>query len=176
MRVFQSGRQWAWRCLGCGSAFKLNAPEGVRPLGKESPWRRGKAPVAHYRLSYADFAFGFIFPCAQRCFSSRDIFLRAAALILRTGLDAWACFTFAHRACWAAATLARPAALMRPRLRGIAAALEGRPNLWPPVELTAPSAEMAWSIRSRSARSSARILLMSMMAPRTDILTAHVRG
>ena len=32
-------------------------------------------------LSYAAFALGFILPCAQRCFSRRDSFLRAAALI-----------------------------------------------------------------------------------------------
>jgi hypothetical protein len=31
----------------------------------------------------AFFALGFIFPCAQRCFNSRDSFLRAAALIRR---------------------------------------------------------------------------------------------
>ena len=60
---------------------------------------------------YAFFALGFIFPCAQRCFSSRDSFFRTAALNLRTGLDAWNCFAFAHCARWAAAILARPAAL-----------------------------------------------------------------
>jgi hypothetical protein len=35
----------------------------------------------------ARFTPGFIFPCAQRCFISRDIFLRAAALILRIEVD-----------------------------------------------------------------------------------------
>ena len=35
--------------------------------------RHGKAPVAHHGLPYLAFALGFIFPCAQRCFSSRDI-------------------------------------------------------------------------------------------------------
>jgi hypothetical protein len=59
--------------------------------------RHCKASAAHYGLPYLAFALGFIFPCAQRCFSSRDIFLRAAALIRRTGL---ACFAFAHRARW----------------------------------------------------------------------------
>jgi len=37
-------------------------------------------------LSYLAFALGFIFPCAQRCFISRDIFLRAAALSRRRRL------------------------------------------------------------------------------------------
>ncbi len=57
---------------------------------------------------------GFILPCAQRCFISRDIFLRAAAL-------------------------------MRPRLRGMADALGGRPTLRRPVELTASIARIASS-------------------------------
>jgi len=34
------------------------------------------------RLSYLAFTLGLIFPCAQRCFNSRDSFLRAAALML----------------------------------------------------------------------------------------------
>jgi hypothetical protein len=87
--------------------------------------------------SYLAFALGFIFPCAQRCFISRDIFLRAAALILRTGLDARDCFVFAHRARWAAAILARPAALMRPRLWGFCITFGGRPTLRGSVEFTA---------------------------------------
>ena len=111
--------------------------------------------------SHAAF-FRFIFPCAQRCFSSRDSFLRAAALILRTGLDARDCFAFAHRVRWAAAILARPAVLMRSRLRGMAATLGGRPTLRSPVESTAKSAEIAWSMRSRSVLSSASILVVSI--------------
>jgi len=103
------------------------------------------------------FALGFIFPCAQRCFSSRDIFLRAAALILRTGLDARACFAFAHRARWAAAIRARPAALMLPRLRAFRAALGGRPTLRRPVEFRPSIALIARSMRSRSAFSSVTI-------------------
>jgi len=38
--------------------------------------------------SYLAFAPGFILPCAQRCFSSRDSFLRAARLIRRAGFNA----------------------------------------------------------------------------------------
>jgi len=89
------------------------------------------------------FDLGFILPCAQRCFVSRDIFLRAAAL-------------------------------MRPGLGAFRAAFGGRPTLRCPVELTASIAEMASSIRSRSARSSARMLLVSMMPPGTGILTVDV--
>ena len=60
--------------------FNLKAV--VCPLASDSPPKEkallhGKAPVANHRLSYL----GFIFPCAQRCFISRDIFLRAAALV-----------------------------------------------------------------------------------------------
>jgi len=40
----------------------------------------------HYGLSYLALALGFIFPCAQRCFINRDIFLRAAALMRRRRL------------------------------------------------------------------------------------------
>ncbi len=124
--------------------------------------RRRQGSVAHHGLSYLAFALRVIFPSAQRCFSSRDIFLRAAALILRTGLDAWDCFTFAHRTRRAAAILALAAALNRPRLRGFSAALGGRPTLRCPVELMASIAVIARSMRSRSALSSARILLVSM--------------
>jgi len=46
----------------------------------EKALRQRKGPAAHHGLSYLAFALGFIFPCAQRCFSSRDSFLRAAAL------------------------------------------------------------------------------------------------
>ena len=127
-----------------------------------------KMLAARYRLSYLAFALGFIFPCAQRCVSSRDIFLRAAALILRTGLDAWDCFAFAHRARWAAAILARVAAENVRRLR---IALGGLPALLRPVEFRPPIAAIARSMRSRSARSSARMLLMSMIAPRAGIVT-----
>jgi len=56
---------------------------------------------------------------AHRARCAAAIFLRAARLILRTGLDAWDCFAFAHRARWAAAILARPAALMRRRRLGL---------------------------------------------------------
>ena len=76
-------------------------------------------------------ALGFIFPCAQRCFSSRDSFLLAAALILRTGLDGCECFAFAHLARWAAAILARVAA---ENLRRLRIALGGRPAFLRPVE------------------------------------------
>jgi len=85
----------------------------------------------------------FIFPCAQRCFSSRDSFLRAAALMRR-----------------------------RPRLLGAATAA-GLPPLRRPVEFRPSIAAIARSSRSRSARSSARILLVSMMAPRAGILTGR---
>ena len=82
--------------------------------------------------TYAAFFFGFIFPAAQRCFSSRDSFLRAAALI-RPGL------------LWVAAAG-----------RGERTALR-----WP-VELMDSSAEIARSMRSRSVLSSANILLVSI--------------
>jgi hypothetical protein len=128
--------------------------------------------VARDGLSYAAF-FRFIFPCAQRCFSSRDSFLRAAALILRTGLDARDCFAFAHRARWAAAILARPAALMRSRLRGMAAALGGRPALPRPVEFKPSIAAIARSMRPRSVLSSAIIRSISIKSfLRAAILTA----
>jgi len=45
-----------------------------------------QALVAHHGLSYLAFAVGFIFPCAQRCLSSRESFLRVAALNLRRRL------------------------------------------------------------------------------------------
>ena len=64
-------------------------------------------------------AFFPIFPCAQRCFSSRDSFLRAAAL-------------------------------MRPRLRGLSAALGRRPTLRRPVELAGSIARIASSSRCNS--------------------------
>jgi len=64
------------------------------------------------------------------------ILFRAALLIRRAGLGARACFAFAHRARWAAAILARPAALMRPRLPGMAATLGGRPALPCPAGAT----------------------------------------
>jgi hypothetical protein len=101
---------------------------------KEEPLRHGKAPVAHHGLPYFAFALGFIFPCAQRRFISRDSFLF-------------------------------PAALMRPRLLWVASALGERPTIRRPVELTASSAEIARSMRSRSARSSASMLLVSKIAP-----------
>jgi hypothetical protein len=101
---------------------------------EEKALRHGKAPVPYDGLSYLGFVFGFIFPCAQRCFINRDSFLRAAAL-------------------------------MRPRVRGMAAALGGRRALLRPVELRPSIAAIARSMRSRSARSSARMLAMSMMLP-----------
>jgi hypothetical protein len=72
-----------------------------------------------------------LFPCAQRCFSRRDSFLRAAAL-------------------------------MRLRLRGFRAPVGGRPTRRRPVEFRPSIAAIARSMRSRSALSSARILLVSI--------------
>ena len=108
------------------------------------------------------FALRFIFPCAQRCFSSRDSFLRAAALILGTGLDAWTCFAFAHRLRWAAAIVARVAAENVRRLR---VACGGRPALGCPVEFRPSIAAIARSMRLRSAFSSSRIPVKFMMSP-----------
>src|SRR5271169_487639 len=120
--------------------------------------------------------FGCAFCLAQRARCAAAIFLRAARLIRRAGLDALARFIFpcAQRCFSSRDSFLRAAALMPPRLRGFRAVPGGRPTLGPPGELTASMAEIAWSIRSRSARSSARILLVSMIAPRTSILTAHL--
>lgn len=97
--------------------------------------RRGDLETGFERALVPD----LIFPCAQRCLSSRDSFLRAAAL-------------------------------KRPRLPP--AVLGGRPGpRLPVVELTASSAEIAASSFSRSACSSLRILLVSIIAPRSAILT-----
>ena len=127
-----------------------------------------------HRVSrYADFvcACRWAFTFAHRALCAAAILFRAARLILRNGLDALACLAVAHRARWATAILAR---VVAENVRRFRATLGGRPTLGRPVELTASSAEIAWSMRPRSPRSSARILLVSMMAPRARILTAHV--
>lgn len=110
----------------CAAAIRARPARLIRRGEREMAWDRALVP-------------GFIFPCAQRCFSSRDSFLRAAAL-------------------------------RRPR-RLPATAVLGRPGPRLTVELTASSAEIAASSLSRSACSSARIFLVSMMAPRAAILT-----
>src|SRR5271169_1335835 len=124
---------------------------GVRLIWRlRQRWLLGTSPSG----KDADRALTF----AQRARCAAAIFFRAARLILRTGFDALACFIFpcARRCVIRRDILLRAAALMRPRLRGIAAALGGRPTLGCPVELTALSAEIARSMRLRSALSSAR--------------------
>jgi len=58
----------------------------VAAASKEQTLRHSRALVARHGLSYLAFALGFIFPCAQRCLSSRESFLRVAALNLRRRL------------------------------------------------------------------------------------------
>jgi len=70
-RSFFSGCYWALifaHRARCAAAIFFRAARLIRLTGLEA---------------WAGFAFalGFILPCAQRCFISRDIFLRAAALI-----------------------------------------------------------------------------------------------
>jgi hypothetical protein len=121
--------------------------------------------------SYSRF-FPAFFAAAHRFFAASAIRLRAAGLMCRTGA---AFFTagaslrcFAHRALAAAAIRPRPAALMRrrpPRRFGAdwAVVAGGRPRrAVVPVEFSDSRAAMAWSMRSRSVRSSERISLVSI--------------
>jgi len=131
-------------------------------------------------LSHADYATLLFARCwaltfAHRARCAAAIFFRAARLIRRAGFNALACFILpcAQRCFSSRDNFLRAAALMRPRRRAFRAVPGGRP-LRRPDELTASIAEIACSRRSRSARSSARILLVSIMAPRTGILTAQI--
>ena len=106
--------------------------------------------VAHARLRFPARCWALTFAHRARCAAA--ILFRAAWLILRAGLAAWAGFAFAHRARWAAAILARVAA---ENVRRFRMALGGRPSLRRPVEFRPSIAAIARSIWSRSAVSSA---------------------
>src|ERR1035437_10091490 len=119
---------------------------------------------------WADFFFA-----AQRAFMSTDNFFFAAALIGRRtavffGVDL-ACFGadlpfhFAHRCFIAAEMRLRAAGLMRRRFPPVVVAFGGRPRRGA-VEVSPSSAEMAWSIRLRSALRSETMVWISMEASR----------
>ena len=108
-------------------------------------------------MPHSDFcAFACALTFAHRARWAAAIRLRAAWLIRRGRLVAVG-LAFAHRARWEAAILARVAAENVRRLRvgcGVP------PTLLRPVEFRPSIAAIARSMRSRSARSSARMLLM----------------
>src|SRR5664279_1769577 len=129
------------------------------------------APLACFPKDEEDtYAFASFF-AAQRAFMSTDNFFFAAALIgRRTSVlfgVALACFGedfpfhFAHRCFMASEMRLRAAALIRRRFPPVVVAFGGRPRRGA-VEVIPSSAEMAWSIRLRSALRSETMVWMSM--------------
>jgi hypothetical protein len=66
---------WACGCCARARAHRARCAAAIRARPARL-MRRGDRDTGPARL----FVPGFIFPCAQRCFKSRDSFLRAAAL------------------------------------------------------------------------------------------------
>ena len=133
------------------------------------------APLACFPKDEEDtYAFAFFFS-AQRAFMSADNFFFAAALIgRRTAVFlgvVLACFGedfpfhFAYRCFMASEIRLRAAGLMRRRLPPGDVAFGGRPRRGA-VEVSPSSAEMAWSIRLRSALRSETMVWMSMESSR----------
>ena len=129
------------------------------------------APLACFPKDEEDtYAFDSFF-AAQRAFMSADNFFFAAALIGRRTVVflgvALACFGadfpfhFAHRCFIASEMRLRAAALIRRRFPPVVVAFGGRPRRGA-VEVSPSSAEMAWSIRLRSALRSETMAWMSM--------------
>src|SRR5271166_42724 len=147
----------------------------VRALSaNEGSGTAGCPPVASLACFPKDeedtYAFASFF-AAQRAFMSADNFFFAAALIgRRTAVFlgvALACFRegfrfhFAHRCFIASEMRLRAARLIRRRFLPVDVAFGGRPRRGA-VEVRPSSAEMAWSIRLRSALRSETMVWMCM--------------
>ena len=129
------------------------------------------APLACFPKDEEDtYAFDSFF-AAQRAFMSADNFFFAAALIGRRTVVflgvVLSCFGadfpfhFAHRCFIASEMRLRAAGLIRRRFPPVVAAFGGRPRRGA-VEVSPSSAEMAWSIRLRSALRSETMVWISM--------------